>query len=79
MNQISPQKLGIKLAVVLALGTSSARADFEISSVHLADGGVTVVLEFTSLTGMSHSVETSPSLGSGRWTDAAQEVQAGLE
>jgi len=75
MNQISPQKLGITLAVVLALGASSARADFEISSVHLADGGATVVLEFTSLTGMSHRVEMAPSLESGTWTDAGVAVE----
>jgi len=60
MNHRIQRKLARTLAGVLALGTSSARAEFEITAVRLADGGATVVLEFTSLTGMNHRDGTNP-------------------
>ena len=69
------QRFWIKLAGVLAFGCPSALGEFQITAVHLTDGSAIVVLEFTSLAGMSHRVEKVASLGSGTWADAGLSLE----
>jgi len=63
-------KLLVFTALLLIRVSAQDTADFRITAVAIAAGGETVAIKFNSELGMTYRVESSPSLGAGRWTDA---------